>query len=83
MCGMEQFERTSVFPILVPGPAGPPVRQSEDVLRRDGHEFTWGGVAGVGVRAARRIQVRAEVTVLVTRPSNFVVVSAGVKIGVR
>jgi len=81
--GLTRFERTSVFPIVIPGPAGRPVRQGEDVLRRDGNEFTWGGAAGVGVRAARRIQVRAEVTVLVTRPGNFVVVSAGVKIGVR
>lgn len=79
--GLTRFERTSVFPIVVPGPDGRPVRQGDEVLRRDGSEFTWGGVAGLRVFAARRIQVRPEVAVLITRPSNFVVVSAGVKIG--
>lgn len=81
--GLTRFERTSVFPVVVPDPDGRPVRQGEDVFRRDGSELTWGGAAGVGARAARRLQVRAEVTMLVTRPSNFVAVSAGVKLGVR
>jgi hypothetical protein len=79
--GLTRFERTSVFPILVLGPDGRPVHQGDEVFRRDGNEFTWGGVAGLSVRAARRVQVRPEVAVLITRPSHFVVVSAGVKIG--
>jgi hypothetical protein len=79
--GLTHFERTSVFPILVRGPDGRTVRQGDEVFRRDGDEFTWGGVAGLRVRAARRVQVRPEIAVLITRPSNFVVVSAGVKIG--
>jgi opacity protein-like surface antigen len=81
--GLTRFERTSVFPVLTPGPDGRPVRQGDEVFRRDGNEFTWGGVAGVRARAARRVQVRPEVAVLITRPSTFVVVSAGVKIGVE
>ena len=80
--GLTRYERTSRFPVLVLGPDGRPVRQGDEVIRSDGSEFTWGGVVGLRVRA-RRVQVRPEVTVLITRPSSFVVVSAGVKIGWR
>jgi hypothetical protein len=79
--GLTRFERTSIFPVLVPGPAGPPVRVGDEVSRRDGTEVTWGGVAGLRVRAANRIHVRPEAAMLVTAPGNFVVVSVGVKIG--
>jgi hypothetical protein len=79
--GLTRFERTSVFPVQVPGPDGRPVRLGSEAFRRNGNEFTWGGVAGLRVPAGRRVQVRPEIAVLITRPSNFVAVSAGVKIG--
>jgi hypothetical protein len=33
--GLSRFERTSVFPVLTPGPDGRPVRQGDEVFRRD------------------------------------------------
>jgi hypothetical protein len=78
--GLTRFKRTSVFPILFPGADGRPVRQGEDVFRHDGTEFTWGGVVGVSIRAARRVQLGPEVAVRITSPSNFVVVYSGIAI---
>jgi hypothetical protein len=81
--GVTRYERTSVFPVTVPGPDGRPLRVGDERFRSAGAEFTSGGVAGVGIRAGRRVDVRPELAVLITRPNNFVVISAGVKIGWR
>ena len=79
--GTTHVDRTSVFPVLVPGPSGAPVPQGQEVFRRDGTEVAWGAVGGLRFRPKRGLHVRPEVAMLVTGPSNFVSVSAGVKIG--
>jgi opacity protein-like surface antigen len=78
--GFTRFDRRSVSPVVVPGPDGRPMRVGDERFRRDDTEFTWGAVAGLRVRSARRVQVQPEFALLITRPSNFVVLSGGIKI---
>lgn len=76
--GLLRVEQRNEFPVVQPGPSGPPVVTGTEVFEDRQTNTLWGGGGGARVRVSDRFALRPEGTVLFSVPDNFFDIRVGV-----
>ncbi len=76
--GIMKVKQRNEFPVVTPGPTGPPIVIGTDVFEGRDTDRVWGGSGGVRIRVTDRFALRPEAGLLFSMPNNFIDIRFGV-----